>query len=190
LTFFLRKILTAITVNITVISMDIKLDLYKGRELDLAALCDAARHLLVAAGIEPGDDRVAAYPDKRTVRYYQSIGLLSKPLRYDGRRAIYGDMHLFRVTCIKLLQAEGHSLAQIQSVIPKATLEQLEKALRQALSLPSVPGDEDRSMESGRVLHSVEVIPGVIITIDPSIVKTPDLTLARIKAALSSGGSL
>ena len=170
--------------------METKLDLYKGRELELAALCDAARNLLVAAGIEPGDDRVAAYPDKRTVRYYQSLGLLSKPLRYDGRKAIYGEMHLFRVTCIKLLQAEGHSLSQIQAVIPNATTEQLESALREALSLPPLPQERPPEEEPGRPLLCVEVMPGVIVTIDPSKVESPDLTLARIKAALISGGSL
>lgn len=170
--------------------METKLDQYKGKEFELPALCDAARDLLLAAGIEPGDNRVSAYPDKRAVRYYQSLGLLNKPLRYDGRRAIYGIEHLFRATCIKLLQAEGHSLAQIQSVIPNARIEQLESALREALSLPPSPDTINEDPEpADKVFITVEIAPGVIVTLDPSQVETPDLILARIKAALKNGGT-
>ena len=51
-----------------------------------------------------------------TLRFYQSRGLLPAPRR-EGRRAIYADQHLERLTRIRSLQQQGFSLSQIQRVL-------------------------------------------------------------------------
>jgi len=51
-----------------------------------------------------------------TLRFYQSRGLLPAPRR-EGRRAIYADQHLERLTRIRALQQQGFSLSQIQRVL-------------------------------------------------------------------------
>ena len=65
----------------------------------------------VIARIASGDERVRAVPDARTVRDYQTLGLLPKPQRYRGRSAMYGFEHLLRIVAVKLLQAHDQSLA-------------------------------------------------------------------------------
>jgi hypothetical protein len=86
-------------------------------ELDLDALCARAAQLLEHAGADTADGRVRERPDPRTVRYYQTLGLLDRPLRYDGRRALYSHRHLMQVVAVKCLQARGLSLAQAQQAL-------------------------------------------------------------------------
>jgi len=59
------------------------------------------------------DGRVTAAPDVRTVRYYTSLGLLDRP-RMQGREGRYGRRHLLQLAAIKVLQAEGLSLGEVQ----------------------------------------------------------------------------
>lgn len=66
----------------------------------------------------PRNGQVRAVPDDRTVRYYQTIGLLDRPLAMRGRTALYGARHLAQVVAIKRLQATGKSLAEIQALWP------------------------------------------------------------------------
>ena len=52
----------------------------------------------------------------RTVREYQTMGLLAPPAR-RGRVGIYGDTHLARLGLIGRLQARGYSLAGIRDLL-------------------------------------------------------------------------
>ena len=105
-------------------------------ELGLAELASSADALLARrrGGQGPTDGRVRAAPDTRTIRYYQSLGLVDRPLRYEGRRAVYGYRHLLQAVAVKLLQAEGLSLAQVQTALQGAPTSRLETAVRQALT--------------------------------------------------------
>ena len=51
-----------------------------------------------------------------TVRFYQTKGLIPKPMR-RGRVAIYGETHLERLRRIRRLLERGFTLAQIQQVL-------------------------------------------------------------------------
>lgn len=51
-----------------------------------------------------------------TVRLYQNRGLLPPPRR-QGRRAVYGPLHLDRLRLIAELQERGHSLAGIRELV-------------------------------------------------------------------------
>lgn len=52
----------------------------------------------------------------RTVRYYQSIGLLAKPQRI-GKAAVYGQAHIDRLKLIADMQRRGMKLGAISNVL-------------------------------------------------------------------------
>jgi DNA-binding transcriptional MerR regulator len=103
---------------------------YQGCEFTLDALVKTTTQLIQEAMPQPSDGRIAPFPDERTIRYYQTVGTLKKPLRYEGRNAIYSYLHLLQLIVIKLLQRQGLSLAQIQSALLGSTLSDLEKILK------------------------------------------------------------
>jgi DNA-binding transcriptional MerR regulator len=72
--------------------------------------------------------RVRDVPDRRTIRYYTTLGLLDRPAEMRGRTALYGRRHLLQLVAIKRLQARGLSLAEIQERLlglPNSRLESL-----------------------------------------------------------------
>jgi DNA-binding transcriptional MerR regulator len=58
--------------------------------------------------------RVRDVPDRRTIRYYTTLGLIDRPVELRGRTALYGRRHLLQLVAIKRLQARGLSLAEVQ----------------------------------------------------------------------------
>src|SRR5881392_3892754 len=58
--------------------------------------------------------RVREVPDRRTIRYYTTLGLIDRPAEMRGRTALYGLRHLQQLVAIKRLQARGLSLVEIQ----------------------------------------------------------------------------
>ena len=76
----------------------------------------------------PPNGRVREVPDRRTIRYYTTLGLLDRPAEMRGRTALYGRRHLMQLVAIKRLQARGLSLAELQQQLlglPNGELEQL-----------------------------------------------------------------
>ena len=65
--------------------------------------------------------RVRDVPDRRTVRWYTTIGLVDRPAGMRGRTALYGPRHLLQIVAIKRLQAQGRSIAEIQAELVGAT---------------------------------------------------------------------
>ncbi len=118
----------------------------QGQEFDLDSLVVAVNRQLASAGLSSDDERVAAQLDARTVRYYQTLGLVSKPDRYDGRQAVYGYQHLLQLVAIKALQAQGLSLGQVQGWLPAQPVAALQAALAGSLTelsergAPASPG--------------------------------------------------
>lgn len=120
---------------------------------DLEELCQRAGDAL-ASGAEPGDARVRARPDARTVRYYTTLGLIDRP-DVRGRSGFYGRRHLLQVVAIKRLQGEGASLAEIQARL----LGLHDDALASIARLPAVaPGKTDSAPSRSRG-HFWEVRP-------------------------------
>lgn len=64
--------------------------------------------------------RVREIPDRRTIRYYTTLGLLDKPSEMRGRTAYYGPRHLQQLVAIKRLQSEGKPLMEIQAILAGA----------------------------------------------------------------------
>lgn len=65
--------------------------------------------------------RVRDLPDIRTIRWYQSLGILDRPTEFRGRAALYRRRHLLQIAAIKKLQASGLSLEAIQGGLPGKT---------------------------------------------------------------------
>lgn len=84
-------------------------------------------------------------PDRRTVRYYASIGVLDKP-RAEGREVRYSTRHLAQVLAIKRLQAEGVRLAAIAERLAGLSTADLQ-------TFAEDPGDRPWTRDPGTVAH-------------------------------------
>lgn len=74
----------------------------------------------------PPSARVRDRPDRRLVRWYVTRGLVDRPAA-NGRSARYGRRHLLQLVAIKRMQAQGHSLAEIQAALTGSTDSALER---------------------------------------------------------------
>src|SRR4051812_49373360 len=95
--------------------------------------------LALSVGYEGApNDRVRDIPDRRTIRYYTTLGLLDRPAQMRGRTALYGRRHLLQLVAIKRLQAQGRPLAELQTELLGRTNRQLE-AIAQVPELGELP---------------------------------------------------
>jgi len=76
--------------------------------------------------------RVRDVPDRRTIRFYTTLGLIDRPAAMRGRTALYGRRHLLQLVAVKRLQAQGSSLAEVQARLVGLT----DAALDQLARLP------------------------------------------------------
>ncbi|HSV68224.1 MAG TPA: MerR family transcriptional regulator [Mycobacteriales bacterium] len=74
--------------------------------------------------------RVRDIPDRRSIRWYATIGLVDRPAAMRGRTALYGDRHLAQIVAIKRRQADGRTLAEIQAELAGAPEELLREIAR------------------------------------------------------------
>jgi DNA-binding transcriptional MerR regulator len=77
--------------------------------------------------------RVRSVPDRRAIRWYTTIGLVDRPAAMRGRTALYAERHLLQLVAIKRRQADGRSLAEIQTELAGAT----DASLRSIAQLPN-----------------------------------------------------
>jgi DNA-binding transcriptional MerR regulator len=78
------------------------------------------------------DNRTRDIPDRRTIRYYTTLGLIDRAAEMRGRTALYGRRHLLQLVAIKRLQARGLSLEEIQQRLVGMN----DKGLNQLARLP------------------------------------------------------
>ena len=86
----------------------------------LSELSDQVAEALPAKAAARADGRVREVPDARTIRWYQTTGLVDRP-GMRGRTAVYGPRHLLQILAIKRLQAQGEPLASIQAALAGAS---------------------------------------------------------------------
>jgi DNA-binding transcriptional MerR regulator len=174
--------------------MTTPLDPHRQQEHTLGTLARTAAGVLAHAP-GPADGRVARFPDERTIRYYQSLGLIDRPLRYDGKEAIYGYAHLLRVVAVKLLQHQGLSLAQVQASLAGVSVRKLESAVAESLTAAgpaaragtpraAVPASPAAPSPDARSVLQADLAPGVRVTIDPGQVSNAESVLRALRAAL------
>jgi hypothetical protein len=113
-----------------------------------AAVADA----LVIDYPGPPSGRVREVPDRRTIRWYTTIGLLDRPAAMRGRTALYGRRHLLQLVAIKRLQANGYSLADVQEELYGAT----DTTLTRLARLPESADEPATPVSDGRL----SAVPG------------------------------
>lgn len=106
----------------------------------------------------------------RTIRQYQSMGLVPPPRR-AGRVGLYGLPHLRRLQLIARLQGRGYSLAGIGDLL---------EAWRGGDALTDILG-----LEPDQLVHVDE--PGAPATLDQLAVMLPSLVPARLEDLLATG---
>jgi hypothetical protein len=172
-----------------------ELDQYQYSEFGLEGLVKIVQGILERAATAPVDARVAEIPDARTLRYYQTKGIMDKPTRYDGRRAVYGYRHLLQALSVKLWQGQGYSLAQIQQALWGADNVKLERVVVELLgerqSVLGVPPPIPeitrlRGAPQGKALIAVEVGQGVSVILDPAQVEDPEVVLVAVRELLNA----
>ncbi|MDI6105482.1 MerR family transcriptional regulator [Actinoplanes sp. NEAU-A12] len=84
------------------------------------------------AAESPGapNGRVREVPDRRSIRWYTTIGLVDRPLGTRGRAVLYGPRHLLQLVAIKRRQAAGLTLAEIQAELAGASEDTLAAVAR------------------------------------------------------------
>ena len=162
--------------------------------IGLDELAVLANQLLEARHVVMRDGRATERIDARTIRFYQTLGIVPKPA-YEGRRAIYERDHLVRVVSAKALQAEGYSLAQIQGALPMRKTDELTQALldleserkvHAAHASPDAPRASASSQVSPLQLAPFHIAPGVTVLIDPTLVADPHSIAESLALALRS----
>jgi DNA-binding transcriptional MerR regulator len=94
----------------------------------LDELVAKAAEVLSQAGVGQASGRVRELPDRRTVRYYTTLGMIDRPTEFRSRQAIYGERHLLQLVAIKRMQSRGEPLHEIQRQVVGATETQLRRA--------------------------------------------------------------
>lgn len=162
---------------------------HRDRRFPLAELAHLTERALQDADLRVEDGRVGQAIDERTLRYYQTLGLLDRPLAYEGRTAQYGYRHLLQALSVRLLQTRGHSLAQAQEALAGVDTPSLETALLSALHPHSEPVSQRPPAPAPRPLLAAEVAPGVTVLLDSRHAADADSIFARIAALFPLGGS-
>lgn len=106
----------------------------------------------------------------RTVREYQTMGLLPGPER-RGRVGVYRASHVARLELIGRLQARGYSLAGIGDLV---------RSWRDGADLGEILG-----LEPDQLVHLDE--PGTPATLDQLAALVPSLIPDRLEAVIASG---
>jgi DNA-binding transcriptional MerR regulator len=96
-------------------------------------LCDRVERALAGGYAGQASGRVRDVPDRRTIRYYGTLGLIDRPAAMRGRTALYSIRHVLQLAAIKRLQAQGLSLAEVQARLVGLT----DTALRELARLPA-----------------------------------------------------
>ena len=118
-------------------------------EFRLRNLLSAFHRVLPSLQLAGLSSRVREIPNERTLRFYATAGLLAPPLRFNGRRAVYGRSHLLQLLAIKRLQSQGYPIRNIQEILRKVShakllsiadvdSDALDKAIANALRDPSL----------------------------------------------------
>jgi DNA-binding transcriptional MerR regulator len=124
---------------------------------DLAATAAA---VLAGTRVRPVSASAAVAPAERTIRFYVTRGLMSKP-EGRGTAAIYSYRHLLQLLAIKLRQMEGAPLTTIAREFQDATGDVLERRVASALGDLLPHPDRLAVAGSGRAFQTTAPTPAV-----------------------------
>ncbi len=102
----------------------------------------------------------------KTIRYYESIGLLPEPAR-SGNYRIYDDTYVETIRQIKLAQAHGFSLREIQSLCEGANIKRGLPATR------LVQGIQAKQAEIRRQMTTLKQLDQQLSSLETLIKRSP-----------------
>jgi DNA-binding transcriptional MerR regulator len=109
-------------------------------------LVERAHAALAAEYPGAPNGRVRDLPDRRSIRWYATTGMVDRPLGMRGRTALYGPRHLLQLVAIKRRQAAGRTLAEIQQELAGAPDEALAAVARVPGRLLTTDGAEPETV--------------------------------------------
>jgi len=134
----------------------------------LSELVEQVGAALDADAVRAPNGRIRDLPDARAIRWYATIGLVDRPLPGSGRTARYGSRHLLQLVAIKRRQAQGRSLAQIQTELAGATDDILRGVARLPRDLAPAPAPSPEPASDSPGHPSVETRPKYGARRDPA----------------------
>lgn len=172
------------------------------KSYSLNELSDEVARLLKDRGLIniQHDQRVSAAPDKRTIRYYTTLGLLDRP-NIEGRQAKYGDRHVMQLVAIKALQSVALPLSEIQSMLYGLTDDELDHVIVNVAESVRVKEKLFKKKEAFKTTRWRELViePGLKLVVEDGWHPEMETALLydRLKSALellmkegSDGGSV
>src|SRR5438876_6270293 len=115
-------------------------------EKTLLPLDDLCSQVALALSVDydgAPNERIRDVPDRRTIRYYTTLGLIDRPRAMRGRTALYGRRHVLQLVTIKRWQGHGLSLSEIQQRLLGLSDAELERLAR----VPKLPERAARAAE-------------------------------------------
>jgi DNA-binding transcriptional MerR regulator len=115
-------------------------------------------------------------PDRRTARYYTSLGLLDGPQEFRGKIGLYGERQLLQLLAIKRLQAQGEPLDAIQARLLGLSTRRL-RSIAEAEHRDSEPAHAEadrRPASTSPVLQGVAVNDAITLMLKTLRTITPD----------------
>ncbi len=97
-----------------------------------AELADRVNQWCKRHYVEPLHNGAGLQVTVRNIRYYQTFGLVDRPLAADGHG--FGEKHRLQLIAIRLLQAQGFPLAKIQRLLRGQTEEELRNLERDGVN--------------------------------------------------------
>ena len=138
------------------------MDAVRGRaDLSIEELVELAGRWTPAVAAGQSRHKVTEVPTERTLRYYVTMGLIDRPLGYEGTRARYGFRHFLQVLSIKALQARYFPLRKVRSTIsgrPDAELEGVLLRMEGDLREGATPEEKERIEEAAEA--AVHIVVG------------------------------
>jgi DNA-binding transcriptional MerR regulator len=104
----------------------------QSRFVGVAELATQAAKILAESGPAQARGTVTELPDERTVRYYQTEGLLSPAEDKQGTASVFSYRHLLELLVVKKLQSEHLPIRKIRSLVDGRTERELERLLGSA----------------------------------------------------------
>lgn len=101
----------------------------QARFVGVAELATQAAKILAESGPAQARGTVTELPDERTVRYYQTEGLLSPAEDKQGTASVFSYRHLLELLVVKKLQSEHLPIRKIRSLVDGRTERELERLL-------------------------------------------------------------
>jgi len=107
--------------------------MFRGEKfIGTSELAKAAEARLRALGARQDRGTVSEIPDERTIRFYQSEGLLDPPIFKAGTASVFTIKHLLQLVAIKLLQSQDLPIKKIRIVIDGKSEDELEELIERS----------------------------------------------------------